>query len=250
MKFLKGIGDESPETAIKRIRKEFYHQYIDAQESHVVTEQKELIKEMLDELEGSAKRFETISSFITFIDEMKAKYEEVYSSQSRNTNSVSLMTIHRSKGLEFPVVFLIGAIEGNLPHSSALNANKLEDKVYKDPNQKEKALSAIEEERRLAYVAITRAKEKLFISSPAYYQGEARKCSRFIADIFRKAPHTDQPKPFKKARSGKLTNILAWICTNTTCIAWQRPDTNENSESKVCPLCSSPMKLGEKEIVE
>ncbi|MGM0752054.1 MAG: UvrD-helicase domain-containing protein [Bacillota bacterium] len=252
MKFLKSIGDQSPETAIKRIRKEFYHQYIDAQESHVVTEQKELIKEMLDELEGSAKRFDSISSFITFIDDMKAKYEEIYTNQSqkKNTNSVSLMTIHRSKGLEFPVVFLIGAIEGNLPHSSALNANKLEDKVYKNPNQKEKALGAVEEERRLAYVAITRAKEKLFISSPAYYQGEQRKCSRFIADLFTNTPHTDQTKTNKKARSGKVSKILAWVCTNTKCIAWQRPETHEDTESKVCPLCSSPMKLGEKEITE
>ena len=86
-------------------------------------------------------------------------------------------------------MFLIGAIEGNLPHSSALNANKLEDKVYKDPNQKEKTTGAVEEERRLAYVAITRAKEKLFISSPAYYQGEQRKCSRFISDLFKQTPH-------------------------------------------------------------
>jgi DNA helicase II / ATP-dependent DNA helicase PcrA len=254
MKFIKELQEETPETAIKKIRKEFYHQYIDAQESHVVTEQKELIKEMLNELEGSAKRFETISSFITFIDEMKAKYEDVYRNRDNKhqSDSVSLMTIHRSKGLEFPVVFLIGAIEGNLPHSSALNANKLEDKVSKDDSMK-KEQSALEEERRLCYVAITRAKEKLFISSPAYYQGEARKCSRFIGDIFSKQTHQDTKKSggSREKRSGKLNRIKAWMCTSMNCIAWQRREAGEtDSDEKKCPMCSSLMQLGEKEIYE
>ncbi len=250
MKFLKDIQEDSPEAAIKRIRREFYHKYIDAQESHVVTEQKELIKEMLDELEGSAKRFDTISSFISFIDEMKAKYEEIYLNQNKrkDTNSVSLMTIHRSKGLEFPVVFLIGAIEGNLPHSSALNADKLEDKVLNSPNQKEKYASALEEERRLAYVAITRAKEKLFISSPAYYQGDTRKCSRFIADIFREKAPKEEQAPSVKEVKGPTTTITAWICTSDSCIAWQKNDGKEDNGKKSCPLCSSSMELGEKEI--
>jgi DNA helicase II / ATP-dependent DNA helicase PcrA len=249
MKFIKSLQEDSPETAIKKIRKEFYHQYLDAQESHVVTEQKELIKEMLTELEGSAKRFETISSFITFIDEMKAKYEDVYQNKNRETDSVSLMTIHRSKGLEFPVVFLIGAIEGNLPHSSALNAGKLEDKIYKESAHKEKG--ALEEERRLAYVAITRAKEKLFISSPAYYQGEVRKCSRFISDIFSKEPHKDEVKSggSREKRTGKLHRVKAWLCTKGNCIAWQRREAGETaSDQKKCPICSSPMELGEKEV--
>ncbi|MCA1056031.1 UvrD-helicase domain-containing protein [Rossellomorea aquimaris] len=249
MKFIKSLQEVSPETAIKKIRKEFYHQYIDAQESHVVTEQKELIKEMLTELEGSAKRFDTISSFINFIDEMKAKYEDVYQNKSHDSNSVSLMTIHRSKGLEFPVVFLIGAIEGNLPHSSALNAGKLEDKVYKDAAHKERG--ALEEERRLAYVAITRAKERLFISSPSYYQGETRKCSRFISDLFSEEPHQDLPKSggSREKRTGKLIVVEAWSCTSKHCIAWQRREAGETaSDEKKCPMCSSSMELGEKEV--
>ncbi|WP_254871013.1 UvrD-helicase domain-containing protein [Bacillus sp. Marseille-Q1617] len=249
MKFIKSLQEESPETAIKKIRKEFYHQYIDAQESHVVTEQKELIKEMLTELEGSAKRFETISSFISFIDEMKAKYEEVYQDKSGESDSVSLMTIHRSKGLEFPVVFLIGAIEGNLPHSSALNAGKLEDKIYKESAHKESG--ALEEERRLVYVAITRAKEKLYISSPAYYQGETRKCSRFINDIFSNEPHQEEVKSggSREKRTGRLNVVKAWLCTNKHCITWQRREAGESaSDKKKCPMCSSVMELGEKEV--
>ena len=63
---------------------------------------------------------------------------------------VNLMTIHASKGLEFPVVFIVGAEEGLLPHGRAVD---------------EGGDAAVEEERRLFYVAITRARDKLYISS-------------------------------------------------------------------------------------
>ena len=62
---------------------------------------------------------------------------------------VNLMTIHASKGLEFPVVFIAGAEEGIIPHARSI----------------EESEDNIEEERRLFYVAITRARDKLFISS-------------------------------------------------------------------------------------
>ncbi len=62
---------------------------------------------------------------------------------------VNLMTIHASKGLEFPVVFIAGAEDGLIPHARAL----------------EEGENNVEEERRLFYVAITRARDKLFISS-------------------------------------------------------------------------------------
>jgi DNA helicase-2/ATP-dependent DNA helicase PcrA len=67
---------------------------------------------------------------------------------------VNLMTIHASKGLEFPVVFIAGAEDGIIPHSRSL-----EDAEEEDP------LGPVEEERRLFYVAITRARDKLYITS-------------------------------------------------------------------------------------
>jgi DNA helicase-2/ATP-dependent DNA helicase PcrA len=63
---------------------------------------------------------------------------------------VSLMTIHSAKGLEFPVVFIAGAEEGLIPHEKSL--------------EEDDEAGSIEEERRLFYVAITRAREKLYIS--------------------------------------------------------------------------------------
>ncbi|MDR0290981.1 MAG: UvrD-helicase domain-containing protein [Treponema sp.] len=67
---------------------------------------------------------------------------------------VNLMTIHSAKGLEFPVVFIAGAEEGLMPHEKSII----------DENENEIA-GSIEEERRLFYVAITRAREKLYISA-------------------------------------------------------------------------------------
>lgn len=87
-----------------------------------------------------------------------------------NGGRVTLMTLHAAKGLEFPVVFIVGMEEGLFPHARSLF----------DINQ-------LEEERRLAYVGMTRAKEFLYLSyaSRRLYFGEkiANPPSRFIIDI-------------------------------------------------------------------
>jgi len=69
-----------------------------------------------------------------------------------NKGKVNLMTIHAAKGLEFPAVFIAGAEEGLIPHEKSIG-------------EEEDDAGSIEEERRLFYVAITRAREKLFITS-------------------------------------------------------------------------------------
>ncbi|MCL2210338.1 MAG: UvrD-helicase domain-containing protein [Treponema sp.] len=74
--------------------------------------------------------------------------------EDNNEGKVNLMTIHAAKGLEFPVVFIAGAEQGLIPHEKSMSDNDADDKG-----------GSIEEERRLFYVAITRAREKLFITS-------------------------------------------------------------------------------------
>lgn len=85
--------------------------------------------------------------------------------------AIKMMTIHQAKGLEFPYVFIAGMSEGNMPHARSLHENPQ---------------NGLEEERRLAYVAITRAKKKLFITDADGYNtitGSQRTTSRFIYEI-------------------------------------------------------------------
>lgn len=87
-----------------------------------------------------------------------------------NTNSVTLMTVHSAKGLEFSAVFIIGMEEGLFPHSQSMGE-----------------VQELEEERRLCYVAITRAKEKVYLTnakSRLYFGNiQANLPSRFLSEI-------------------------------------------------------------------
>ncbi|MBM7644594.1 DNA helicase-2/ATP-dependent DNA helicase PcrA [Scopulibacillus daqui] len=255
IEFTRDLKDEKPLKAIRQIRQSFYDKYLEAHHDKASLH-KENIKETLDELESSAKRFDSIAAFIRFTRDI-AKEQKMLSGRTKadGADAVSLMTIHRSKGLEFPVVFLIGASEGILPHSSAIDAEQLED-VRVDKGKEEKVIDAIEEERRLAYVAITRAKDELYISSPAFYRGQKAEISRFILS------------PFSSRQSGKIgkgrikrqtvfnnkeqpaakKSVSAWICTSSTCIAWQRITSYKEGrlKHKDCPLCGSPMEKGRK----
>jgi DNA helicase II / ATP-dependent DNA helicase PcrA len=98
--------------------------------------------ENLAELVGSAEKFETIDVFLEQVA-LVADTDQIDGDDSR----VVLMTLHAAKGLEFPVVFLGGMEEGVFPHIRALT----------DPEE-------LEEERRLAYVGITRAMKRLHVS--------------------------------------------------------------------------------------
>jgi superfamily I DNA/RNA helicase len=89
---------------------------------------------------------------------------------------VVLSTLHASKGLEFAVVFLIGCVEGQLPHSRTT-----------DPKATEATPSDVEEERRLFYVGVTRARDRLYITRPEarLFRGEVQKLtpSRFLSGL-------------------------------------------------------------------
>jgi len=120
--------------------------------------------ENLGELVGSAREFTVLDEFLEQVslvsdtDELDAE------------DQVVLMTLHSAKGLEFPAVFIVGAEEGIFPHTRALT----------EPDE-------MEEERRLAYVGITRAMRRLFISHAwsrmLYGSTQYNPPSRFLAEI-------------------------------------------------------------------
>lgn len=99
-----------------------------------------------------------------------------------STNVVTLMTLHTAKGLEFPVVFLIGWEDGQFPHLRALG----------DPQE-------LAEERRLAYVGITRARETLYLTRAmlraSWGNAVANPASRFLEDIPEKLMYWRREEP-------------------------------------------------------
>ncbi|MGV3488126.1 MAG: UvrD-helicase domain-containing protein [Tuberibacillus sp.] len=236
IKIIKEIKALPPVSAIKVLRSRFYDKFLEASDRENATDHKESIIEMLDELEASAKRFDTVLSFISFVDDMiQRHYEMKEMKKDQNRDAVSLMTIHRAKGLEFPVVYLIGASENILPHQTALEAGK------KTAGAEEQAKAALEEERRLAYVAITRAMDELYITSPAIYRGDKVGVSPFLLEAFGAEGQTSPVKG---------ETVRAWVCTSDTCNGWQRLAAAEDYKikEKPCPICHGKMKQGRKAV--
>ncbi|WP_431061127.1 DNA helicase PcrA [Weissella paramesenteroides] len=112
---------------------------------------------------------ESISKYVDFLGEL-ALVSDLDNVDENSNNQITLMTLHAAKGLEFPVVFLVGMEENIFPLSRAAT----------DDDQ-------LEEERRLAYVGITRAKEKLFLTNAysrlLYGRTTSNLASRFIDEI-------------------------------------------------------------------
>lgn len=126
--------------------------------------------EILNELESSATNFKTIQEYLEHIERVKS--EIVDNKNNKETDGVIFTTMHSAKGLEFKNVYIIGANEGTIPH----------EKSY-EIDDEEKKNDQIEEERRLMYVAITRAKDRLCISCPQNKYGKKVSKSRFIDEI-------------------------------------------------------------------
>jgi len=153
---------------LESIFKESGYEYVLLQEN---TEESWNRAANIKELIGAAYEFEknatdkSLNSFLTQVS-LVADIDNM----KENRQGVILMTLHNAKGLEFPVVFLTGLEEGVFPHAFSMN----------DKNQ-------LEEERRLMYVGLTRAKHKLYLSYSGYRysagQGQKNMPSRFLREI-------------------------------------------------------------------
>lgn len=169
--------NSSPEILEQVLARSGYLQKYDPRDED---DQKRL--ENINELKSVAARFPHLTEFLENI----ALVEQEYSLQEKNKkkenrDGVRLMTLHGSKGLEFEAVFLVGFEEGILPHSRSM----IED-------------ADIEEERRLSYVGITRAKDFLYISYATrrlfFGKSSLNEPSRFLLDIPEKLLEYDRPK--------------------------------------------------------
>lgn len=125
------------------------------------------VDELFDILDEFASMIIDMTSFGELF-EFIIDYTEVLKRQStakKNNDGVQLMTMHGSKGLEFDCVYIIDAIEGIVPYKKAKSASELE------------------EERRMFYVAMTRARHMLTIYTPKLVSGKAVEESRYVRDI-------------------------------------------------------------------
>jgi DNA helicase-2/ATP-dependent DNA helicase PcrA len=168
---------EAGETATVRLiaaRQSGYDEYVLSEEGDSEDEGEGSSRlENLDELVAAAARFFAPEAMLTFVAGQVRKAQQ----SARSLDAVNLMTIHRAKGLEWPCVFVVGFAMNLLPHHRCLR--------YVDG---ELMPDSLEEERRLAYVAITRAKEFFSLSWPQYHNGKALGPSLFLDEMPTLAP--------------------------------------------------------------
>jgi DNA helicase-2/ATP-dependent DNA helicase PcrA len=155
----------------------------------------------LDPEEALAAFLEKVS-LVSDIDELDEK-----------ADTVTLITLHQAKGLEFPAVFIVGLEEGILPHR----------KSFDDPEE-------MEEERRLCYVGITRAKKRLYLlrsyRRSLFGGSTANPPSRFLQDI---SPHLISPRGLWEESSTLVAG----------------PDFNRDSQPSPRPLDTLALKVGD-----
>jgi DNA helicase-2/ATP-dependent DNA helicase PcrA len=111
----------------------------------------------LNQLQLAATKYTDLSAFLVYTDSFKAD-------TANDKDGVALMTIHKAKGLEFPVVFVIGLVEGISPSKRG----------------------DLEEERRICFVGISRAMKRLYLAYSHTYLGQPAKKSIFLDEILGK----------------------------------------------------------------
>ena len=159
------LKNMAPYGAIQYIRKhigydEFLKEYAAFRKINM-----EDLKEVLRESEERAKAFRTIEEWFTHIEEYSEELKRQSQQKETDPEAITFMTMHGSKGLEFDLVFIIGANETITP--------------YKKAETKEE----VEEERRMFYVAMTRARKKLIISYTKERNGKSMAQSRFVGEL-------------------------------------------------------------------
>ncbi len=159
---LRMIGRMAPVAAVNYIRKGVgYDEYLREYADYRRMKPEELL-EVADQLQESASAFDTVQDWFAHMKEYGEQLKEQAKRLEKDTDCVSLMTMHGSKGLEFPVVYILDANERVTPHHKAvLDAD-------------------LEEERRMFYVAMTRAKDRLHVCYAKERYGKEQERSRFI----------------------------------------------------------------------
>ena len=162
---LRTIKNLKPATALRYIRNVVgYDEYIEEYCDMNGIESDDCYT-VLGDLENSASEFNTFSDWFVHMEEYKEELIEARKKSNEDDIGVRLMTFHSSKGLEFDIVYIIDVNEGGVPYKKAKGADE------------------IEEERRMFYVAMTRARHKLFICYCKENFGKSIGKSDFIVEL-------------------------------------------------------------------
>jgi DNA helicase II / ATP-dependent DNA helicase PcrA len=130
--------------------------------------------------EGSADR--SLGAYMAYLELVLLSGEDEEPAQSEEGERIQVMTIHQSKGLEFEAVFVPSLVEGRLPQTGRSPRFELPPAVLEPLVRGKEDVTA--EERRLLYVAMTRARGRLFLTHATHYEGGRRwRESRFLAEI-------------------------------------------------------------------
>ena len=166
---LRTIKNLKPATALRYIRNVVgYDEYIEEYCDMNGVESDDCYS-ILGDLENSAAEYNTFNDWFVHMDEYKDELIKARKKSNENDKGVRLMTFHSSKGLEFDIVYIIDVNEGSVPYKKA------------------KGVDEIEEERRMFYVAMTRARKKLFICYCVENFGKSIGKSDFVIELSSKS---------------------------------------------------------------
>lgn len=161
---MKMIRNKTPYAAIQYIRKSMgYDEFLREYAAYRKIPEEDLMA-VIHEIQQNSREYQTISEWFAHVE----RYREMLKVQNQkreSTEGVALMTMHSAKGLEYDTVFMIESNEGSTPYRKARSEEE------------------IEEERRLFYVAMTRAKRKLIISYVKEKNGKDMNPSRFVDEL-------------------------------------------------------------------
>lgn len=161
---IKRLGRMNPYAAINFIRKgigydEFCQEYADYRRIKV-----EELYEVLDELQDGARGYDTYEAWFDHIENYTKELEELYRSNEKQKEGVVLTTLHSAKGLEYENVYIVDVNEGLMPYKKAVLDQE------------------IEEERRMFYVGMTRAKKNLHLFAVKQLNNKDADVSRFVRE--------------------------------------------------------------------
>ncbi|MBP3887493.1 MAG: ATP-dependent helicase [Cellulosilyticum sp.] len=186
--------------------------------------------EVLEDIEDSAQNYHSLEEWENALIDMATQIKQTTKKNSAET--LTLTTMHGAKGLEFDTVFIIDVIDGMIPYHKSVTPQE------------------IEEERRLLYVGMTRAKTKLLLYVPSQKHGKAVQSSPFI-DELNDLQMKEKFVPGKKIKhrklgTGKIIEVLdknmivlqfkngqqrkidGHYCINNAIIAWEDEDDEKN----------------------